>query len=444
MRALICAGIVCACVAYATSTWADARADSRATYRRAAQLVDRGDAEAALAVIDAGLAAAPRNLSLLGLKGMVLMSLYDYAGAFATYQAYLDAGARGANRREVQKIVNNLRAVQSTHLEVTVANGPAAIFLDSTARRPICAAVPPCIQAVLPGSYKVIAERAGFVRWTGPVTIVGGETTKLAVTLVEKPSVLTVRVAQPGARVTVDDTAYTTPTTVPAGVHRVVVSLSGHVTHRLEATARQGAAIDLDVALAPLVAVRVSPPHARLALDGTSIAFEDGGIAVPPGRHVLVASAPGFGDRRVEIPAIRADGYHIVVELARPRQDVAPPAAARWLTRRNVAIAASGVGLAALASGVALGIQSRRLDHDTYALCPPASRSCGAAQEANELNRRARSRALEANIGFGIAGGAAIAAAVLWFTAAPESRVVVVPHLGAPRDVAGLDLAVRF
>jgi hypothetical protein len=38
-------------------------------------------------------------------------------------------------------------------------------------------------------------------------------------------------------------------------------------------------------------------------------------------------------------------------------------------------------------------------------------------------------------------GGAAIAAAVLWLTGAPESRVAITPQLGA---VAGLDLAVRF
>jgi hypothetical protein len=37
-----------------------------------------------------------------------------------------------------------------------------------------------------------------------------------------------------------------------------------------------------------------------------------------------------------------------------------------------------------------------------------------------------------------------IAAAVLWFTGAPESRVAVTPHLGPRTDVAGVDLAVRF
>jgi hypothetical protein len=51
--------------------------------------------------------------------------------------------------------------------------------------------------------------------------------------------------------------------------------------------------------------------------------------------------------------------------------------------------------------------------------------------------QRGRSRALQANIAY----AAAIAAAVLWLTGAPESRVAVTPQLGT---VAGLDLAVRF
>lgn len=445
MRALIRAGIVCAGVAYASGAWAEPRVDPRATYRRAAQLASNGAAEEALAVIDEGLAVTPKDLALLGLKGTVLLSLYDYAGAFATYQAYLDAGARGANRRETQKIVDNLRAVQSTFLDVTVANGPATVYLDSTTHRPFCSAAPPCNKALLPGQYRVIAERSGFERWTKQVTVATGETARLAVTLVEKPSLLTVRIAQPGARITVDDAAYDAPTTVPAGAHRVAVSLAGHVTSRLQTTAHEGKPVELDVALTPLVPVQLSPPGARLALDGKAITLEDGGIAIPPGVHVVVASAQGFHDGQVEIPTVRGDDYQITVVLARDAQATSTSLLGGFSARRKVAIAAGGVGLGAMVSGVVLGLQSRQLDHDTYARCPSPSEPCPAAPEANDLNHRARARALEANVAFGIAGGAAIAAAVLWFTGAPESRVAVTPHLG-PRtsDVAGLDLAVRF
>jgi len=439
MRSLICAGIVCAGLAYASRVWAEPHIDVRAKYKRAAQLANNGAAEQALAVIDEGLAVAPKDLPLLGLKGTVLLSLYDYAEAFATYQAYLDAGARGANRREAKKIVDNLRAVQSTFLDVTVANGPATVYLDSTTHRPVCAAAPPCNKAVLPGQYKVIAEQSGFERWTGQITIVNGETAKLTVTLVEKPSLLTVRVAQAGARITVDDAVYDAPTTISAGAHRVAVSLAGHVTTRLQATAHKGKPVELDVALTPLVPVQLSPPGTRLALDGKAITIEDGGIAIPPGPHILAASAKGFHDSRVEIPAARSDDYQITVALD-------AQTTLRWLsTRRKLALAVSGVGVGAVASGVVLGLQSKRFDQDTYARCPSPSEPCPAAPEANDLNHRAHARALEADLAFGVAGSAAITAAVLWFTGAPESRVAIMPHLG-PRTggVAVLDLAVRF
>jgi hypothetical protein len=153
----------------------------------------------------------------------------------------------------------------------------------------------------------------------------------------------------------------------------------------------------------------------------------------------LAASAKGFHDHRVEIPAARSDDYQITIALARDAL------LGRLSTRRKVALVVGGVGVAAMVSGVVLGLESNRLDHDTHALCPSPSEPCLAPAKANDLNRRAHARALGADLAFGIAGGAAIAAAVLWFTGAPASRVAITPRLG-PRtgDVAGLDLAVRF
>jgi hypothetical protein len=433
MQALIRTWIVCVGVACTGVALAAPQVDAQEKYKLAVQLDDSGDAEKALGLINEGLAIAPQDLPLLGLKGAVLLKLRDYTAALAAYQAYLDAGATGANRREAQKIVNNLGAVKSTFLAITLANGPAAIYLDSKTQGVFCTAAPLCNQAILPGQYKVLAERDGFERWTGRVTIVTGKTATLAITLIEKPSLLTVRVAQPGARVTVDDTAYAAPTTVPAGSHRVVVSLAGHAEARLEAAAHEGKPVELDVTLTPLVATRVEPPGAALWLDGKPVTIADGSLAIPPGAHTLVARALGFEDRRIEIPAVRAADYQLEVGLVRVQS--------RFTGRRKIALAVGGVGLVAMAGGVVLGVQARHLDHDTYALCPSTSVACPDAPKANDLNLRAQSRARTANIAYGVAGGAAIAAAVLWLTGAPESRVAVTPQLGA---VAGLDLAVRF
>jgi hypothetical protein len=290
--------------------------DAREKYKQAARLAADDDNEKALAIIDQGLALAPKDLKLLGLRGNVLLKMRDYAGALAAYQAYLDAGATGANRREAQKIVNNLRAVKSTFLDIALANGPATIYLDSKTQGVFCTASPSCKKALLPGEYKVIAMRTGFDLWTGRVSIENGKTAKLEITLVEKPSLLTVRVAQPGARVTIDDQPYAAPLTVTGGNHTVVVALAGHATARLDAAAHEGKPIDLEVALEPLVPIRVEPSGADLLLDDKPVAVEAGGIPIPSGTHVLVARAKGFHDARTEIPAARGPDYKLSVELA--------------------------------------------------------------------------------------------------------------------------------
>jgi hypothetical protein len=127
-----------------------------------------------------------------------------------------------------------------------------------------------------------------------------------------------------------------------------------------------------------------------------------------------------------------------------------PPGGSRFTGRRKLALAAGGVGVAALGVGVALGLSSGGLEDDSFALCPSPEMPCSGAREANELNVRARERALQANIAYGVAGGAVVVAAVLWLTGAPEgrgggagraSRMTVTPRIG---PVAGLDLTGRF
>lgn len=445
MRAFVRTWIICAGLAGAGVALAAPKGGVGEKLESATRLDDAGDTDKALAVIDEGLAIAPKDLRLLSLKGAVLLKMRDYPGALAAYQAYLDAGATGTGRQVAEKIVHNLRAARSTFLEVTLANGPAAIYLDSKTQGVFCTAAPSCNKAMLPGDFKVIAERPGFDRWTGRVTIETDKTAKLAITLAETPSSLTIRVAQPGAHVTIDDTPYDAPTTVAAGSHRIVVSLAGHAETRLEATAHEGKPVELDVTLTPLVPIRVGPSGATLLLDDKPVAIQDGGIAVPPGAHALVARAQGFHDRRIEIPAERAADYQLAIELAPIEATVAPPATAsspgRFTPRRKIALAAGGAAVVAATTGVVLGLSSQKLDHDTYALCPSPSVPCARAAEANELNQRSLSRARQANIAFGVAGAAAVATAILWLAGAPESQVAVTPHVGA---VAGLDLAVRF
>jgi hypothetical protein len=417
--------------------------DPRDKYKVAAQLDENGDGEKAIAVIDEGLALAPRDLALLGLKGIVLLKLRDYSGALAAYQAYLDAGATGANRREAQKIVRDLSAVRSTFLDIALANGPATIYLDSKTQGVFCKAAPSCNRPQLPGDYKVIVERPGFERWTGRVAVESGKTAKLAVILVEKTSQLTVRATPAEAYVRVGDQDYTGPMTLAAGSHPVSVSLAGYAEARLEATAHEGKPIEIEVALAPLVAVRVEPPSATLRLDNDqAIALQDGSVVLPAGSHVVVGRAPGFHDRRIEIPAERPAGYRLEVVLERIAPTPPPPPEPGWLTRRRkLAIGSAGLGAAAIIVGAVLWDDGRRYNRYADMLCPASVDPCRNAAEAGDLRQRADRRSVGAYVGFGAGAVAAIAAAALWMTGAPESRVAVTPRVG---PVAGLDLAVRF
>ena len=167
---IICVGIAATEVAMAAPP-----ANVTAQYQLATQLDASGEYEKALVSVDEGLALAPKDLPLLGLKGAVLLKLHDYTGALAAYRAYLAAGATGANRRDAEKIVSSLRDVQSTFLEISLANGPAAVYLDLKTQGVFCTAAPSCRKPVLPGQYKVIAERDGFERWNDSVTVQAGQ-----------------------------------------------------------------------------------------------------------------------------------------------------------------------------------------------------------------------------------------------------------------------------
>jgi len=462
MRALIPMWIVCASVVWTggalaaptpkaapkpqAAPKAASQVDAGAKCQDAARLDDNGDPEKALAAIEEGLALAPEKKPLqclLELKGRILLKLRDYPGSLAAYRAYDGTGVGGANGRELQKIIKNLEAAKSTFLDLTLANGPADIYIDSKVQGKFCAAAPSCSKGMLPGSYKVIAEREGFDRWTKQVRVDKNQRAQVDIKLVEKPSLLTVRVAQPGAHVTVDDTDYGAPITVPAGSHRVVVSLAGNMEERREVSAHGGKPVELEVVLTPLVPIRVEPAGATLLLDDKPIAIEEGSLPVPPGAHRLVARAPGFRDQRIEIPADRSADYVISLELPRIEM-IALASRGIFTRRRKIAMAVGGLGLVAVTSGVVLGLQSKQFENDAYALCPSPSSPCAGARKADGLIVSGQSRAFQANIAYGVAGGAAVAAAVLWLTGAPESpepRVAVTPRLG---PVAGLDLAVRF
>jgi PEGA domain-containing protein len=310
MRLRIITSVGVACLAAPAA----ATPDARANYKQAVQLAGDDDNDKALALVEAALATAPKDLQLLELKGNLLLKTRDYPGALAAYQAYIDAGAAGANRRAAQKIVASLQDVRSSYLEIAVSNGPAFVYLDSRTQGTLCTASPSCKTNMLPGDYKVIVERPGFDRWTQHVTVTPKQTTRVDATLVEKPSRVTVRVADPGARITIDN-APLADAPIAAGDHEIVVTLAGHGTVKKRISLHEGKAVDLDIALAKLVKIDTAR-EATINIDGTRVAIEDGGVPIPPGAHAVVVHVDGFHDATIAVPADRAADYAIAPTLS--------------------------------------------------------------------------------------------------------------------------------
>lgn len=113
--------------------------------------------------------------------------------------------------------------------------------------------------------------------------------------------------------------------------------------------------------------------------------------------------------------------------------------------KRKIAVAAAGIGVAAIAGGVVFGMQAKGREEDAFFLCPDPDMPCANAGEAQSKLDDGRSKAMLANIAYGVGGAAVIGAAVLWFTGAPKAepaRVGVHPTLRP--GYSGVDVTVRF
>ncbi len=295
---LVVAGVCIACGVAVAAPKNDAARDK---YKAAQKLAADDDNEAALALVDQGLALVATNLELLQLRGTLLLKTRDYAGALVAYQAYLDAGAQGANRREAIKILGSLRPVKTTFVDLT-ANTNATIFLDTRTAGVFCTA--PCKKALLPGDYKVIAERPGFDKWTGRLTVESGKTVPFAVVLVEKPSSVVFHVTPAGAAIAIDGKPFDAAI-LPAGKHEAVLKLANHATRVIAVTAHEGQPVEVTADLDPLIPIEIAPATATLVVDDKPAVLQDGGVAVGPGAHVLIAKAPGFHDQKIEIQVSR-------------------------------------------------------------------------------------------------------------------------------------------
>jgi hypothetical protein len=198
-------------------------------------------------------------------------------------------------------------------------------------------------------------------------------------------------------------------------------------------------------------------PDLFVTRDGAPVDPAEWNRSIPAdgGSHVIAGKAPGHEPWSTTV-TLRPESDKQAVEVPRfkalpeivnkpPRDEAGPVRVVAYepspFTRRRkigLGVAIGGVAIGGVAIG--LGISAGGLHNDAVATCPPSACSVKNAQDATATNDRARSRARYANIGYGVAGAAAIAAGVLWFTGKPEApragQVVVAPQLGEARGLA--------
>lgn len=203
-----------------------------------------------------------------------------------------------------------------------------------------------------------------------------------------------------------------------------------------------------------------------LTRNGTTVdpALWNRAVPVDGGTYTVTGKAPGTEDwsTTVEVPnelgkiSVDVPRFKDLKQLVsmqetaeKPHQqpvDTTPAETPGMFTsKRKIALGVAGVGVVALAGGIVLGMKAKSLQDDAYGLCPDPAMPCADGDKANDLIDQAHSKALIANISYGVAAGALIGAGVLWFIGAPhtsESRVAVVPHVSP--TTAAIDMTVRF
>ena len=202
-------------------------------------------------------------------------------------------------------------------------------------------------------------------------------------------------------------------------------------------------------------------PQLVVAIDGHPIAPPDFGqpLPVPPGEHVITASAPGKQSMvphavtasagatlAVVIPPLEAALEPRPIGLVPPPAEGHPSPASAWGTQRTIGLVLGGAGLVGVVVGTVFGVQTlstssevKRNHHCTEGdptVCNPQGYAL--YQEANKTATRS-------NVALALGGAAMIAGVVTFVTAGTGKpgkpgalRVSAGPMVGA--GTAGLSL----
>lgn len=199
------------------------------------------------------------------------------------------------------------------------------------------------------------------------------------------------------------------------------------------------------------VAVEGRAPDLTILRNGALVDPGQWNVPLPMdgGDYHIEARVPGgeSWETTVRVPIARGKLTVDVPRLAAPiKLDPARPAPppAPWSLRRKLALASGVTSVAALGTGIALGIVALRKQSEVNALCPDPQAICRDFRRATELSASGHRFATGANVAYGIGAATAIAAVALWFTGARESPrdVVIVPEVS--QDQVAVTAIARF
>lgn len=182
-------------------------------------------------------------------------------------------------------------------------------------------------------------------------------------------------------------------------------------------------------------------------LDGHDLPLSVMGTPVPVdgGEHTLSAEAPGYepfsiriavsdpaGAATVQVPALRPAAAAVEEPVEAPAPE--PPASStpadsgveRGNTQEVVGLVLAGAGVVGAGVGVYFGLEAKRADDSAEEVCPRPD-PCN-DQRGIDLTEDAQSKALTANILYGVGGAAVIAGVILYLTADSPEQSGQVPR----------------
>jgi hypothetical protein len=384
------------------------------------------------------------NPSVLFNLGQAYASAGRAVEAVETLRRYLELGgaAVAADRRTlVESLIEyHSRSLAELVLDVTPAGAEASVDGRVVGIAPFTRPL-----RVVRGARVLVVRLAGHQPYVQPLELRSGERVSVRVALTPgAPSArLRVTCPIPDVAVTLDGrpmgrTPLTTAIAAMPGTRVLELARPGYVTERRTLELRAG-----DDTATPC-ALRATAPDrsfARLALThptGTRATLDDRpftGHPIPPGRHRLVVSGPGFDrvERAVTLPAATVSRLTV---LPPPSGDVASrELTERASTQRVVAYVAGGTGIALGATALGLYLYNNgkyaawQRDSEAFTrdyardprTAPPERLDALLAGERSIRNRDALA------LGAGVLGGALLSAAVgLYVTALPNEPALTV------------------